>query len=562
MVKNRCADDPNSSIEALERRLQALTAENTSLKKAVTELQDKLVQARAPQNKLDLSEDKYRRIVNSIQEGYFETNMEGCITFCNQALTKISGYSREDIIGATFQQFVPPRTTRAMRSFFGKIFKSGQDAGATQFEVFHKDGHTLIVEFTAALKTDRLGEPLGFRGVLRDVSTQVKAAEKERRLQAQLQQAQKMEALGTLAGGLAHGFNNVLMAIQGNLSLISMYLAVDHPMQKYLHRINRATEKGSRLAREILSFAKVGKYVVMDTNLNRILKSTSRMFLRSSPGLRVVERYHDGLWPTRVDRVQIGQVLLGLYMQAAEAMPGGGDIYLQSENVCLDESYTMPFGNRPGRYVKISVTDSGIGLTKEAKRRIFEPFFSPYRPLRYEALGLATTYGIIKSHGGLINVYSEKGHGTTFNLYLPAILKETSENESSRRIGGGSETILLVDDDPMASQAARDILESRGYRVMMAGSGAEALDIYDKYKNKIQLVILDVILQDLSCDEICKKLKRIDPTALILLTSGYNINKQIATLLDQGCIDFVQKPFQTQTLGDKVRAALDQSDRL
>jgi two-component system, cell cycle sensor histidine kinase and response regulator CckA len=558
MAENERADDPNRSIEALEHRLQAIMAENRSLTKAIAELQDELAQAKAFQKKLDLNEDKYRRIVDSIQEGYFETDMEGCITLCNPALAKISGYDREELIGATFQQFVPPRRARAMRSFFWRILKSGQDAGATQFEVFHKDGQTLIIEFTAALILGRQGEPLGFRGVLRDVSAQVKAAEKERRLQSQLQQVQKMEALGTLAGGLAHGFNNVLMAIQGNLSLISMYLASDHPMQKYLHRINRATDKGSRLAREILSFAKVGKYVVMDTNLNRILKSTSRMFQRSNARLRIIENYEADLWPTQVDRVQIGQVLLGLYMHAAEAMPGGGDIYLQSENIHLDESYTMPFGIRPGRYVKISVTDSGIGLSKEAKRRIFEPFFSAYRPLRYEALGLATTYGIIKSHAGLINVYSEKNHGTTFNLYLPATRKEISENEPTLEIREGTETILLVDDNPTASQAARDILESRGYRIMMAGSGAEALDIYDKYCNKIHLVIMDVILQDPNSDEICRRLKDIGPTVPVLLTSGYNINKQIAALLDQGCVGFVQKPFQTQTLCNKVRLALDQ----
>lgn len=556
MAKNKRADKPHRSIETPESRLQALMAENKALKKAIADLQGRLKQEKIFKKRLDLSEDKYRRIVDSIQEGYFETNMEGRMTFCNQALISISGYSREDLIGATLQQLVPPRTARAMRGFFVKILKSGQDAGATQFEVFDKAGHTLIIELTAALITDRQGKPLGFRGMLRDVSKQVKAAEKERRLQSRLLQAQKMEALGTLAGGLAHGFNNVLMAIQGNLSLIAMHLESDHPMQRHLRRINRATEKGSRLAREILSFAKVGKFVVMDTNLNRILKSTSRMFLRSNPRLRVIEIYQENLWATRVDRVQIGQVLLGLYMQAAEAMPTGGDLYLQSENIHLDESYTLPFGNRPGRYVKISVTDSGIGLSQEARQRIFEPFFSPYRPLRYEALGLASAYGIIKSHGGLINVYSEKAHGTTFNLYLPATRKEPAEDEAARQIGKGSETILLVDDDSTASQAARDILESRGYRVMMAGSGIEGLDIFDKFRQKIHLVIVDVILQDMNCDEVYEGLKQIDPNVLVLLTSGYNVNKRIASLLEQGCVGFVQKPFQTQTLSSKVRAAL------
>ncbi len=557
MAKNKSAQEPDRSIKTLKRRLQALETENEALKKTIAGLQSQLDPKKNIQKRLALSEDKYRGIIESIQEGYFETDLEGHITFCNQALLDIAGYTREDLIGATFRKLAPPRTARAMRSIFGRVFKSGQDAKATHYEVFHKNGHTLIIEFAAALVKDQRGQPLGFRGVLRDVSEQVKAAEKERRLQAQLQQAQKMEALGTLAGGLAHGFNNVLMAIQGNLSLISMNLEPDHPMQKHLDRINQSAEKGGRLAREILSFAKVGKFVVMETNLNRILKSTSRMFLRSNSRLRVSEIYQDDLWPTRVDRVQIGQVLLGIYMQAAEAMPNGGDLYLQSENVHLDESYTMPFGNPAGRYIKISVTDSGAGLNEEAKRRIFEPFFSPYRPLRFEALGLAATYGIIKSHGGLINVYSEKGHGTTFNIYLPIARQEIADKEVNIKINGGTETILMVDDDSTASQVGRDILERWGYRVMTAENGAEAVDIYTDYKDDVHLIVLDVILPDLNSDQVYRQLRKINPNVLVLLSSGYNVNRQITSLLNQGCVGFVQKPFQSQSLSSKVRAALD-----
>jgi two-component system cell cycle sensor histidine kinase/response regulator CckA len=557
MAKNKSAEEMDRTIEVLEARLQALAEENAALKQANAELQNRLNQEKNFQKRLALSEDKYREIIESIQEGYFETDLTGRLTFCNQALLKIVGYTREDLIGSTFRQFTPPHTARTMRIVFGRVFKSGQDAESTQYEIFHKAGHTLTIEFAAALVRDQQGEPMGFRGVLRDVSEQVKAAEKERRLQDQLQQAQKMEALGTLAGGLAHGFNNVLMAIQGNLSLISMNLEPDHPMQKHLGRINHSTEKGSRLAREILSFAKVGKFVVMETDLNKILKSTSRMFLRSNPRLKVSELYQEDLWPTRVDRVQIGQVLLGLFMHAAEAMPNGGDLYLQSENVYLDESYTIPFGNPPGRYVKISVTDSGMGMNDEAKRRIFEPFFSPYRPLRYEVLGLAAAYGIIKSHGGLVNVYSERGHGSTFNIYLPVSRMESPAKEIKLKAGRGTETILIVDDDQTASRVGRDILERWGYRVMTAKSGTEAIDIYTEYNEDIHMVVLDVILPDLSGEQVYRELKKIDPDVRVLLASGYSINTQIKSLLNQGCADFVAKPFQTQSLSDKVRAVLD-----
>ena len=557
MANRKSADKSNHDIQALENQLQALKAENESLKRANADLHGQLCQEKACEKQFPLNKGKYHEIIESIQEGYFETDLDGRITFCNQALSKIAGHPSDDLMGKTIRDLTPPRTARVMQAVFGRIFKTGQDANTRRLEVFHKKGHTLTVEFSAALIRDQEGAAVGFRGVLRDVSEQVKAAERERHQRAQLQQAQKMEALGTLAGGLAHGFNNVLMAIQGNLSLISMSLDPGHPIRKHLERINQSAEKGSRLAREILSFAKVGKFVVMETDLNKILKSTSRMFVRSNGRLRVHEIYQEDLWSTRVDRVQIGQVLLGLYMNASEAMPQGGDLYLQSENVYLDENYGLPLQGSAGRFVKISVTDSGMGLDEESRRRIFEPFYSPYRPVRYEGLGLAASYGIIRSHGGVINVYSEKGQGTTFNIYLPAARKEVSEQPPGVTMEGGTETILMVDDDVLALRVGREIMERRGYRVMTAENGAEAVDIYTEYHPTIQLILLDVILPDLNADQVYRKLRKITPNVQVVLTSGFNVNKKIASLLNRGCVDFVQKPFQSQALCHKVRAALD-----
>ncbi|MGD9368553.1 MAG: PAS domain S-box protein, partial [Desulfobacteraceae bacterium] len=479
MAKQKTTAELHDRVKALEKELRSYKALVKKTEEENTKLRQQIERERDYGEQLAYNDEKYRQILESIQEGYFETDLEGRITFCNKALLEILGYGRKTLIGAIFQDFTTPRNAHAMRAVFGKVFKTGKDAKVSKYEVFHKAGHTLIIEFAVAMIKNPKGRPVGFRGVLRDVSEQVKNADKEKRMQTQLQQAQKMEALGTLAGGLAHGFNNVLMAIQGNLSIIRMNLPHDHSVQEQLERINQATERGGRLAKEILSFAKVGKYVVMPTDLNKILKSTSRMFLRSNSSLRVHEIYEKDLWQTMVDRVQIGQVLLSLYMNAAESMPEGGDLHLQSENVHLDEFYTKPFACAPGRYVKISVTDSGKGLNEEAKRRIFEPFFSPYRPIRYEGLGLAAAYGTIKSHKGIINVYSEEGRGTTFNIYLPILTKEMAEETDAADTDKGTETILIVDDDSMASQVGRDILERWGYRVMVAENGEEAIEIYD-----------------------------------------------------------------------------------
>ena len=506
---------------------------------------------------LSRSEEKYRKIIENIHEGYFECDLEGRFTFLNRALLDISGYTREQLIGRSFRDVCTPRTARALRAAFGRTYRTREDAQVTNYEVYHQDGRTLTVEFAATLIIDHRGGAMGFRGVVRDVSDRVKASANEKRRQSQLQQVQKMEALGTLAGGLAHGFNNVLMAIQGNLSLMRMNLTPDNILHKHLERINQSTEKGGRLAREILSFAKIGRYVVMPTDLNKILKSTSRMFVRSNTHLKVHEIYDANLKLTNVDRVQIGQVLLSLYMQAAEAMPAGGDLYLQSENVLLDQAYTQMYGNDAGEYVKLTVTDSGVGLDKEAKRRVFEPFFTPYQPLRYQGMGLAAAYGTIKSHNGIINVYSEKGHGTTFSIYLPVSKEELPVAELTAQPDLGTETILVVDDDDLAAVAAREILENTGYRVMVANDGTEAMRVYAAYQNEIDLILLDMILPDIGGDEIFRRLVKLNPDVCVVLASGYNVNRKISTLLNQGCLDFIQKPFQTQTLTTKIRQALN-----
>lgn len=511
------------------------------------------------EEELTSREERYRTIIESIREGYFESDTNGCITFCNQAMVDISGYSRSELLGTNFRDLTPPRTARAMQIVFGRVYKTGQDARLANYEVFHKDGHTLFIEFSASLVKNAKGRPVGFRGILRDVSEQVKSIDQQQRMQNQLYQAQKMEALGTLAGGLAHGFNNVLMAIQGNLSLMRMTLPNDHALRRHLERINQSTDKGVNLAKQILSFAKMGKFVVMTTNLNKILKSTSRMFVRSKPNLRIHEYYEPELWNAQVDRVQIGQLLLSLYMNAAEAMPDGGDLYLQSENVFLEDNQTRAHDVEPGRFIKISVTDSGKGLDEEAIQRIFEPFYSAYHPMRYDGLGLAAVYGTVKSHKGIINVYSEKGHGTTFSIYLPASQRDMAQVPNLQETPRGSETILLVDDDEPAGRVGREILEQHGYKVMMASNGYEAIDIYTDYGHQIKLVLLDIILPDLSGEQVFNALKQINPNVIVVLASGYSVNNQISALLNQGCADFVQKPFQNQSLSKKVRLALNRT---
>lgn len=502
-------------------------------------------------------DDKYRKILENLREGFFEADTTGCITFCNKAMLKITGSSLKDLVGSYFHFAASPRASRAVRVMLTRMYKTRQNSILFNLKIHKKSGQSVIIEFSVHLIYNTRSVPVGFQGLLRDVSDRVHAKKKHERILAQTNHSRKMNALETLAGGVAHGFNNLLMTIQGNLSLIRMRLSEDHPVNNHLERINQATEKGGHLAREILSFAKIGKFVVIPTNLNKIIRSTYRMFTRAHANLNIHERLSENLWKTRVDRVQIGQALLSFYTNALDAMPQGGDLYLRSENATLDRSDTMPFEVEPGPYVKISVIDSGLGLEDEAKDRIFEPFFSAYRRSEYNGLGLAAAYGTIRSHQGFIKVYSKHGHGATFTLYLPAEPSDEKNKAPDMDKAKGRETILLVDDDDLCAQTCREILERLSYQVLVAGSGSEAIERYRHHHGQIDLVLLDVILPDISGDQVFQALKQWNPNTTVMVISGYRVDQQVSALLAQGCVDFVQKPFSNQTLANKVRVALD-----
>lgn len=255
------------------------------------------------------------------------------------------------------------------------------------------------------------------------------------------------------------------------------------------------------------------------------------------------------------------QVLLNLYVNAWQAMPGGGDLYVETKNVILDEDYVKPFAVAPGRYVKISVTDTGIGMDKATRERIFDPFFTTKEMGRGTGLGLASVYGIIKNHGGFINVYSEKGHGATFNIYLPASEKAViDEKIPDGEIRKGSETILFIDDEEMIIEIAEELLAQLGYTVLTARSGKEAIEIYGQQRKQIDIVVLDMVMPDMSGAMTFDRLKEMSPEVKVLLSSGYSIDGQATEILNRGCNGFIQKPFNLQTLSRKLRKILDEQD--
>lgn len=383
--------------------------------------------------------------------------------------------------------------------------------------------------------------------------------ERERkRLQSQLLQVQKLEAIGTLAGGVAHDFNNILMAIQGRVSLLLLQGGDESAFGEDLRAIEGLVSRGADLTRQLLGFARGGKHEVRVTDLNELVIENSEIFGRTKKEVTIHRRLAEGLWTVEVDRGQIEQVFLNLYVNAWQAMPGGGELYLETENVVLDESYVKPFKVTPGKYVKVTVTDTGVGMDEQTRQRIFEPFFTTRELGQGTGLGLATAYGIVKNHQGIINVYSEPGHGTTFTMYLPAAGSGVgAAEETKEEIVRGEGMILLVDDEEMIREVGGRILEALGYRVLVAASGAEALEIYRERSGEIDLVILDMIMPGMLGGEAFDRLRRINPTVKVLLSSGYSMNGEARGILERGGAGFLQKPLDARALSRKVREILD-----
>ena len=502
------------------------------------------------------SEEKFYKIFMTTPECIAITRMhDGLLLDVNKGYEDIVGRKREEVIGleSTYYNFWVDLSERA---FMVDELKAGRDVLHREFQFRHSDSsiHTGIY----SARPIQIADEACLIFVLQDITDRRRMEEDHRKIEQQLIHSQKMESIGTLAGGIAHDFNNLLMGIQGYTSLSLMNLDPAHLNYERLKRIEEQVQSGADLTRQLLGFARGGRYEVRPTDMNDILGKSSSMFGRTKKEISIHLKFRKDLWIVEVDRGQMEQVFMNLYVNAWQAMPGGGEIYLETENIMLDDEHAHSWTVKPGRHVKISMTDTGTGMDAKTQGRIFDPFFTTKEMGRGTGLGLATVYGIIKGHGGTINVYSELGNGTTFNIYLPASDREVVKEEpATATITRGSETILLVDDENIVMEVSRELLESMGYIVHVAGSGQEALSIYMEKRDEIDLVILDMIMPGISGGETFDRLREINPEINVLLSSGYRITGQAQEILDRGCNGFLQKPFHPDNLSRKVREMLD-----
>jgi PAS domain S-box-containing protein len=394
--------------------------------------------------------------------------------------------------------------------------------------------------------------------IIRDITEKVDSENALQQSKMQLVQARNLEAIGTLAGGVAHDFNNLLMGIQGRTSLMMLSCKSSDPYHKHLKGIEECVNNASQLTRQLLGLARGGKYEVKATDLNELLSSTLEMFGRTKKEIRIFTDYGDEIWPVNVDRGQISQVFLNLFVNAWQAMPRGGDLHIKTENMDLVAKQMKILNLQPGKYVRVSVTDTGVGMDKSIQERIFEPFFTTKEKSRGTGLGLASAYGIIKNHNGLITVDSEKGRGSTFHLYLPAggqaVVREKPTDE---KIQNGNETILLVDDEDIVIDIGKELLEELGYTVLIAKNGHDAVTIYQTHQHAVDLVIFDMIMPGMNGGELYDRLKMLNPGVSTILSSGYSIDGQAESIMQKGCDGFIQKPFNLPQIAGKIKEIIE-----
>jgi two-component system, cell cycle sensor histidine kinase and response regulator CckA len=504
------------------------------------------------------SEEAQRRLATAVEqvaEAIVITDAQGNIQYVNPACERITGYTREEFIGEKPSLL---KSDDYDVAFYEKLLEtlSKGESWAGRLSKKRKDGTPYEEDVTISPVRDTSDRIINFVGIMREVTQEVL-------LQKQLIQAQKMEAVGTLSGGIAHDFNNLLQVILGYSELLLAEKREDDSEYADLSKIFQAGKSGAELVQRLLTFSRKVEPNPIPLNLNRRILQVEKLLRRSIPKMIGIQMdLSDDLAEIHADPIQMEQVLMNLAVNARDAMPDRGKLTVGTKNVMLDEEYCrVHAGAKPGEYVLLTVSDTGHGMDKATIEHIFEPFYTTKELGRGTGLGLAMVYGIVKQHGGYISCYSEVGHGTSFNIYLPAIESQV-EPEVDKTVvmpAFGTETILLVDDEEFVRDLGARILSKAGYNVLTATNGREALDLFEKERTQISLVILDLIMPEMGGKECLKELREIDPELKVLIASGLSADPSTKESVEMGARGFVSKPFRFKELLQQLRKALDES---
>ncbi len=565
----RCGEEVEQHFETrfihkdghrIEVELKICRMENDGGKREIISVVHDITERKRAEEKLEEERAFLRQVIDAVPSLISVKDAEGRFELANKSMAKAWGTTVEHLIGSTVVD---------VNAIADEALGLQEDA---DINVIRERKEKFIPEEKAALAdrsiqwlstykvplTNREGVCNRVLTISTDITYLQEAEEEKKALQKRLIAVQKMEAVGTLAGGIAHDFNNILMGIQGSISLLLYDLKPDHPHRQKLENIENNIQRGADLTKKLLGFARGGKYDVNPTNINELLGNSADLFGRTRKEVGVYRSFEKNIWTVEVDRGQMEQVFLNLFINASEAMPGGGNLDLETENVVFGRTDLKPVGVTDGRYVKISVTDEGIGMDDKTLERIFDPFFTTKPKGTGTGLGLASAYGIIKNHGGSIHVSSKQGKGTTFTIYLPVTENQPSIHDNREKEGIiGKETILVVDDEQSNIAVMVEMLEMLHYRVLPAGSGQEAVAVYSQKAKEIDLVILDMIMPGINGSRTFDILREINPDVAVILASGYSAEGEARSIINRGCRGFIQKPFHMQELSRKVRDVLD-----
>ncbi len=509
-------------------------------------------QARA-QEQLRQSEERFRTLIEGVRDVIFSLGPDGTIASLNPAFETTLGWPREEWLGKPLEQLVHPDDVPLALELLGGVIRS-EPHGVRLLRVRTRKGDYRVGEFSATPQF-RDGKLVGVFGTARDVTERMS-------LEQQLRQAQKMEAVGRLAGGVAHDFNNILTAITGYADLLLDDLGAADARREDVAEIRKAADRAAGLTRQLLAFSRQQVMQAKVIDLNSLVSETENMLGRLlGEDVELATRLASDLAPVRADPGQIEQVIMNLAVNARDAMPQGGKLTIETANVDLDASYAHEhFPVRPGPYVMLAVGDTGTGMDEATQAHLFEPFFTTKEKGKGTGLGLATVYGIVKQSGGYVWVYTELGHGTTFKIYLPRVMESLAPRSSEARQAptiGGSETVLIAEDEAAVRAVARQALERQGYTVLEAPSAEAALDLAQRHSGPLHLLLTDVVMPGMSGRALASRLVELRPELRVIYMSGYT-DEAITRhgMLEPG-LTYVQKPFTPDALARKVREVLD-----
>jgi len=506
------------------------------------------------------SEQRFRTVVEDANVIVIELDTAGTVRLFNRAAEQVTGWMAEETLGKEFVSFLVPEGMRERSQTLFRAMLAGKEVQGYMGGLLTRSGRERQLSWSGKALRAASGEVRSVVGVGVDITERLRFEEERERIRRDTVRAQKMEAVGSLAGEIAHEYNSVLEAIIGHCSVLQAQMDASHPFAETIHNIQSTAERAADLTAKLLGFARGGKFRVQPVFLNQVVEHVLSVVTQGiEPSLRLERRLDPGLLAVEGDEEQLDHTLLSLCQNARDAMPAGGVLTISTGNAVLDaEEAKRRHVGRAGQYAYVEVRDTGVGMTEEVQKLIFDPFYTTHRDIGRAGMGLSMAYGIVKNHAGGIHAESAPGEGSAFRIYLPAITRlpasiPAAEDDPYPK---GTETVLLVDDEPALREMAESMLQALGYRTFVAEDGQAACRLFAERKEEIDLVVLDIIMPKMGGRDTFRELRRMKPGIRVLLSSGYSVEGMVQEILAEGANGFLPKPYGLSQVARAIRKAL------